>query len=54
MSDNGHGFDPAIKPAGHFGILGMQERAKEIEAALSVETSDEGTRLNLTLPISLS
>ncbi|MDA7921360.1 sensor histidine kinase [Verrucomicrobiales bacterium] len=54
VSDNGHGFDPAIKPAGHFGILGMQERAKEIEAALSVETSDEGTRLNLTLPISLS
>lgn len=53
VSDNGHGFDPEVKPAGHFGIQGMQERAKQIEADLSVETSDEGTRLNLTLPTPL-
>jgi len=49
ISDNGHGFDPAIKPAGHFGIQGMQERAKQIEADLAVESSSEGTRLALTL-----
>jgi len=54
VSDNGHGFDPEVKPAGHFGIQGMQERAKQIEADLSVETSDEGTRLNLTLPIPMA
>ncbi|MDF1656872.1 MAG: sensor histidine kinase [Verrucomicrobiales bacterium] len=50
ISDNGHGFDPEIKPAGHFGIQGMQERAKQIEADLDVTSSPEGTRLALTLP----
>jgi signal transduction histidine kinase len=50
ISDNGHGFDPEIKPAGHFGIQGMQERAKQIEADLVVDSSSEGTRLALTLP----
>ncbi|MEM7600782.1 MAG: sensor histidine kinase, partial [Verrucomicrobiota bacterium] len=50
ISDNGHGFDPEIKPAGHFGIQGMQERARQIEADLDVASSSEGTRLALTLP----
>ena len=54
ISDNGHGFDPEIKPAGHFGIQGMQERAKQIEADLVVNSSSEGTRLALTLPRPLS
>lgn len=49
VSDNGHGFDPAIQPAGHFGIQGMRERARQIEADLAVESSPEGTRLALTL-----
>lgn len=49
ICDNGHGFDPEFKPAGHFGIQGMQERAKQIEAGLTVESSSEGTRLALTL-----
>ena len=49
ISDNGHGFDPDVTPIGHFGLQGMQERAKQIEAGLSVETSSEGTRLLLTL-----
>ncbi|MEM6915523.1 MAG: sensor histidine kinase [Verrucomicrobiota bacterium] len=54
ISDNGHGFDPEIKPAGHFGIQGMQERAKQIEAELAVESSADGTRLALTLPRPIS
>jgi signal transduction histidine kinase len=49
VCDNGHGFDPEIKPAGHFGIQGMQERARQIEAGLTVESSSDGTRLALTL-----
>jgi len=49
ICDNGHGFDPEIKPAGHFGIQGMQERARQIEAGLTVESSPEGTCLALTL-----
>lgn len=51
VSDNGRGFDPAVKPAGHFGIQGMQERARQIEAALEVDSSGEGTRLSLSVPI---
>ena len=49
ISDNGHGFDPEVTPIGHFGLQGMQERAKQIDAGLTVETSSEGTRLLLTL-----
>lgn len=49
VCDNGSGFDPEIKPAGHFGIQGMQERARQIEAGLTLESSSEGTRLALTL-----
>lgn len=49
ICDNGHGFDPEVTPDGHFGILGMQERARQIEAGLTVESSPDGTRLALTL-----
>lgn len=49
ICDNGHGFDPEITPAGHFGIQGMQERARQIEAGLTLESSQDGTRLALTL-----
>lgn len=50
ISDNGHGFDPGIKPAGHFGIQGMQERARQIDAELTVDSDSDGTRLTLILP----
>ena len=52
--DNGVGLDPAIlrsgKP-GHFGIIGMRERAARIGARLALESSTgKGTCLVLTVP----
>lgn len=52
--DNGVGLDPALfrsgKP-GHFGIIGMRERAAKIGARLALETSTgKGTCLVLTVP----
>ena len=42
VEDDGRGFEPAPGangPEGHFGIRGMQERAGEIDAALSLEST---------------
>ena len=54
IDDNGCGFDASAKPpTGHFGIIGMRERANKIHAALQViSTVDIGTTLRLTLPYS--
>ena len=54
VRDDGRGFDSELwcdgKP-GHFGILGMRERAIQIGGRLSVDTSREGgTCLRLTIP----
>lgn len=36
VSDDGTGFDPSIRPPGHFGLIGMKERAENIEAELDI------------------
>lgn len=36
VADNGSGFDPSIPPPGHFGLIGMKERAANIEADLEI------------------
>lgn len=38
VSDNGRGFDAAMSPRNHFGLVGMKERAATINAYLSVES----------------
>lgn len=50
IKDDGCGFDPnAPAPRGHFGILGMQERANKLRATLSVESSiGGGTTVRVT------
>lgn len=56
ISDNGKGFiipeSPAeFAPSGHYGLLGMQERAELIGANLEIDSSqDQGTQLVITLP----
>ncbi len=53
VSDNGCGFDvekPTIKGSG-CGLLGMQERAALIGAALSIESGAGGTRVSLSAPM---
>ena len=53
VRDNGHGFDfePFAAPnEGHFGIIGMRERAEAIGGSLSINTSPgEGTHVELSV-----
>jgi signal transduction histidine kinase/ligand-binding sensor domain-containing protein len=55
IADNGRGFRAsggALPEQGHFGLQGMRERAAQIGAQLSVESSPEqGTRITLDTPI---
>lgn len=39
VHDDGVGFDPSAVPAGHYGLLGMQERARMAGGSLSIESS---------------
>lgn len=53
VEDNGRGLDDAAEgnPAGHWGVIGMHERAREIGATLSVDgRPGSGTVVTLTLP----
>jgi len=56
ISDNGRGFEPPESPAefapsGHFGLLGLYERAELIGAKLEIFTMPmEGTSVVLNLP----
>lgn len=42
IADDGSGFDPAIQPRGHFGLVGMKERAANIEADLDITSRTGG------------
>ncbi|HEX7974173.1 MAG TPA: ATP-binding protein [Anaerolineales bacterium] len=58
VTDNGKGFavpkSPAeFAPSGHYGLLGLQERAELIGAALKIQSSPgQGSELVIRLPIS--
>jgi signal transduction histidine kinase len=46
--DNGRGFDPTALPKGHYGLVGMQERAEEMGGKLTVDsTSGRGSRVTI-------
>jgi signal transduction histidine kinase len=52
ISDDGKGFDPSTAQAldGHFGIRGMQERAKKMGATLEVQSQPgEGAQVKVVL-----
>lgn len=53
VQDDGIGFDPSrVGWDGHYGLKGMQERATEMEAELSLKTEQgKGTQLRITVPI---
>lgn len=54
--DNGSGFDPNnafLSAGGHFGLLGMQERAQRAGGTLRLETAPgAGTTIEVTVPLS--
>lgn len=41
IEDNGKGFDPTSVPRGHYGVLGMRERASEFGGTLTIKSSPE-------------
>jgi signal transduction histidine kinase len=52
VNDDGCGFDPLAPSAnGHFGLRGLEERARALDAELTLDSRPgQGTRLRLTLP----
>jgi signal transduction histidine kinase len=53
IADDGNGFDSGRSHFGHFGLLGMRERAGEIGAELAIEsTPGQGTTVRVSLPLS--
>lgn len=47
VSDDGSGFDPDAAHPGHFGLVGMRERAERAGLRLDITSSPSGTRLTL-------
>ena len=55
IADNGRGFDPDNLPEGHFGLLGMRERARLMGGHLAVQASPgRGTRVVVAVPLEMS
>jgi signal transduction histidine kinase len=58
VEDNGKGIDPQVLDGGregHFGLRGMQERAKLAGGKLTVRSKpDSGTEVELTIPASIA
>jgi two-component system, NarL family, sensor kinase len=52
IEDNGKGFDPVRTEPGHFGMIGLAERARLLGGSLTLETDpSEGTRIVVVVPI---
>jgi signal transduction histidine kinase len=47
ISDNGTGFDPEGVPDGHYGLLGMKERARKVGAKLAIRSDETGTTVSV-------
>ncbi|HEY5890704.1 MAG TPA: histidine kinase [Acidimicrobiia bacterium] len=48
VSDDGVGFDPSFEPRGHFGLMGMKERAEKIGAEIEF-LSERGVGTTITI-----
>jgi NarL family two-component system sensor histidine kinase YdfH len=52
VHDDGRGFDPSDSEAGHYGLLGMRERARLAGGTLAVESAPgRGTTVQLGVPL---
>lgn len=53
VADDGRGFDTEADHAGHFGLLGMRERAQRVGARLELRSQPgRGTDIRVRLPLS--
>jgi signal transduction histidine kinase len=51
ISDNGVGFDPAsAETQGGLGLIGMRERAEQINSDLRINTGKNGTQVSVEIP----
>ena len=56
ISDNGIGFDPqkAVGRSGHYGLVGLRERARLYGGSLSIDSQPSlGSTLKIQLPIKI-
>lgn len=52
VADDGRGYDPGQTPPGHFGLIGMAERARLLGGELRVESAPgAGTRVTAEVPL---
>jgi two-component system NarL family sensor kinase len=52
IEDDGCGFDPATVTPGHYGLVGLSERARLLGGTLELHTSPgSGTRVAITIPL---
>jgi signal transduction histidine kinase len=53
VQDDGRGFDPASENRdGHFGLVGMRERAREIKGDLRIQSEPgSGTQVIVNVPL---
>jgi signal transduction histidine kinase len=53
VRDDGRGFDTgSLAPSGHFGLLGMRERAEQLGGELHLSSRpDQGTEVSVAVPI---
>ena len=50
IQDDGIGFDPSKETSGHFGLVGMRERAELVGGTLKIESEKgKGTRVVLKI-----
>ena len=45
--DDGNGFDPTRLPEGHYGVMGMRERADRIGATVEIQSDGSGTTVSV-------
>jgi two-component system NarL family sensor kinase len=52
VEDDGRGFDPSQVPKGHYGLTGLNERARLLDGHMKLESSPgAGTRLEVVVPL---
>lgn len=49
IQDNGKGFDGEHSPQGHYGLIGMSERARLANGTLTIESNPGGTTINFRI-----